>query len=249
MSAPEEISEAAPALTVDTELENAFASPPSSDAADDNDESPEIAASDSVVEDSAPEITSEIPELDADELDLGSEMPADLLDLEEPSTEAENVTTSAEASEAEDDSATVHAQSDVDDSEADTDADASVSAEDLGIDDAALGIVGGAAAVAGVGLAAQSAGDTETPDFAEKEIDTATLDREFEHETAEAKTTPTVTETEDGRVSLTFDDSRSTLLNHVSRQMDCSVEDVVVTALDWYLDALFGEEGDEAKSA
>jgi len=30
--------------------------------------------------------------------------------------------------------------------------------------------------------------------------------------------------------------------------MNCSVEDVVVTALDWYLDALFGEDG-EAKSA
>ena len=49
-------------------------------------------------------------------------------------------------------------------------------------------------------------------------------------------------------VSVTFDESRSTLLSHVSRQMNCSVDDVVVTALDWYLDALFGEDDQKVEA-
>ncbi len=43
-------------------------------------------------------------------------------------------------------------------------------------------------------------------------------------------------------LTITFDKSRATLLSHVSKQMGCSIDDVVVTAIDWYLDALFGEE-------
>ena len=46
----------------------------------------------------------------------------------------------------------------------------------------------------------------------------------------------------DKPLTITFDESRATLLTHVSKQMGCSIDDVVVTAIDWYLDALFGEE-------
>lgn len=46
----------------------------------------------------------------------------------------------------------------------------------------------------------------------------------------------------DQPLTITFDESRATLLAHVSKQMNCSIDDVVVTAIDWYLDALFGED-------
>ena len=46
----------------------------------------------------------------------------------------------------------------------------------------------------------------------------------------------------DQPLTITFDESRATLLTHVSKQMSCSIDDVVVTAIDWYLDALFGED-------
>ncbi len=95
--------------------------------------------------------------------------------------------------------------------------------------------------------------EVEQPDFTQSEIDSETLENEFAHEAEQVFGGPAAPaaapENETGgRVSLTFDDERSTLLNHVSRQMNCSIDDIVVTALDWYLDALFGEDG-EAKSA
>ena len=49
----------------------------------------------------------------------------------------------------------------------------------------------------------------------------------------------------DTPLTITFDESRATLLTHVSKQMGCTIDDVVVTAIDWYLDALFGEDDPE----
>ncbi len=49
----------------------------------------------------------------------------------------------------------------------------------------------------------------------------------------------------DQPLSITFDETRASLLAHVSKQMNCSIDDVVVTAIDWYLDALFGEDDPE----
>lgn len=49
-------------------------------------------------------------------------------------------------------------------------------------------------------------------------------------------------------LSITFDETRATLLAHVSKQMNCSIDDVVVTAIDWYLDALFGEDDPAMKA-
>jgi len=106
---------------------------------------------------------------------------------------------------------------------------------------------------------AKSIGESELPDFSANEVEEELLNREFEDEAvAEQRSetpemvendgAPVAEETAEGRITVSFDKSRSTLLDHVSRQMNCSVEDVVVTALDWYLDALFGEDG-EAKSA
>lgn len=88
--------------------------------------------------------------------------------------------------------------------------------------------------------------EIETPDFAAAEVDPETIAREFENEEPAPVRDRTTAETDDNRITVVFDESRTTLLNHVSRQMNCSVDDVVVTALDWYLDALFGE--DEAKA-
>lgn len=148
-----------------------------------------------------------------------------------------------------------------------------LSASALGVDDetfadfdeiAAIAGAGGvAAAVASSGPAddetVDSIDEVEVPDFSKNEIEAELLEREFENEAVaeiEAEETtqvsniesPVATEDSEGRLSVSFDESRSTLLNHVSRQMGCSIEDVVVTALDWYLDALFGED-EEAKSA
>lgn len=52
----------------------------------------------------------------------------------------------------------------------------------------------------------------------------------------------------DQPLSITFDETRATLLAHVSKQMNCSIDDVVVTAIDWYLDALFGEDDPAMKA-
>ena len=151
-----------------------------------------------------------------------------------------------------------------------------LSASALGIDDeafadfdeiAAIAGAGGVAAAAATSMTAGSADDetadsseeTQIPDFSDSEIEAELLEREFENETltelpsleqesAPDIAAPVVDENPEGRISISFDESRSTLLNHVSRQMGCSVDDVVVTALDWYLDALFGED-EEAKSA
>ncbi len=49
-------------------------------------------------------------------------------------------------------------------------------------------------------------------------------------------------------LTITFDEGRATLLHHVSKQMSCSIDDVVVTAIDWYLDALFGEDDPDLKA-
>jgi len=152
-----------------------------------------------------------------------------------------------------------------------------LSAAALGIDDdeladfdeiAAISSAGGAAAAAATAssafdesndVAPESAED-DLPDFAANEVDAEMLKREFEGEVASEQpaddhivdepnpSSPVASEDSESRISVSFDESRSTLLNHVSRQMGCSVEDVVVTALDWYLDALFGED-EEAKSA
>jgi len=147
-----------------------------------------------------------------------------------------------------------------------------LSASALGIDDEAFADFDEIAAVAGAGsvaaaVATSASSATEigsdidavdesvTPDFAANEVDAELLKQEFENEAAPEELSavstppsPIADENADGRISVSFDESRSTLLNHVSRQMGCSVEDVVVTALDWYLDALFGED-EEAKSA
>lgn len=82
-------------------------------------------------------------------------------------------------------------------------------------------------------------------EFAELEMDAA-LAAEIENATANpAKAAMSQTEAaDDGTLSIVFDESRAKLLEHVSRQMNCSIDDVVVTAVDWYLDALFGEDGD-----
>jgi len=54
---------------------------------------------------------------------------------------------------------------------------------------------------------------------------------------------------EDGApLSITFDAGRAATLAQVSARMGCSVDDIVVTALDWYLDALFGEDGQLAEA-
>ncbi len=52
----------------------------------------------------------------------------------------------------------------------------------------------------------------------------------------------------DQPLTITFDEGRATLLQHVSKQMNCSIDDVVVTAIDWYLDALFGEDDPDLAS-
>lgn len=135
-----------------------------------------------------------------------------------------------------------------------------MSANDLGIDDEAMDALDDIVAIAGVSEARQ---EDARPDFTTKEIDPELLEREFSDESpvkyksketeteaeSEPDDVPVATEDEAGRVTISFDDSRSTLLKHVSRQMGCSAEDVVVTALDWYLDALFGEEGEEEAKA
>ena len=70
----------------------------------------------------------------------------------------------------------------------------------------------------------------------------------FEREIAEAgkaASEPEETTGTDVPLTVTFDESRATLLEHVSKQMNCTIDDVVVTAIDWYLDALFGEDDPE----
>jgi len=61
-------------------------------------------------------------------------------------------------------------------------------------------------------------------------------------EPAQDDPAPAVEDDSSAPLSITFDEERAKLLTHVSKQMGCSVDDVVVTALDWYLDALFGDE-------
>lgn len=47
------------------------------------------------------------------------------------------------------------------------------------------------------------------------------------------------------RQAMLFDAHRSAELRAAAAEMGCAPEDVVVTALDWYLDALAAEYGDE----
>ena len=157
---------------------------------------------------------------------------------------------------------------------AEADATAEFHESSLGLDDEAMADFDETAALAGAGGVAaavaasstgtieddaiESAADTQVPDFSTKDIDVELLDREFENEAALEKSieatspsnagSPGADEDTADRTTVSFDESRSKLLEHVSRQMGCSVEDVVVTAVDWYLDALFGED-EEAKSA
>jgi len=50
-------------------------------------------------------------------------------------------------------------------------------------------------------------------------------------------------------LTVTFDPDRAATLEQVSKQMGCSIDDVVVTAVDWYLDALLEDDGSQADSA
>ncbi len=103
------------------------------------------------------------------------------------------------------------------------------------------------------------------PDFAAREVDEMVLAEELNAEDAppeiagtaasaeseaanDLSEAPYSTQNEAGDVTVIFDDARSTALKEYARDMNCSVEDIVVTALDWYLDALFSEEN-EARSA
>lgn len=76
------------------------------------------------------------------------------------------------------------------------------------------------------------------------EAEIALKDSEIEEaeQSAVADATEAEAVTADQPLTITFDESRATLLTHVSKQMSCSIDDVVVTAIDWYLDALFGED-------
>lgn len=197
-----------------------------------------------------------VAETAEDELDTA--IPADLLDEPEEDTVPE-------AEEAEDEPVDTPEPESVETSEEEAEADstdnsAGFSAEDLGIDDDTLGALDELATLAGVDRAVDEAVEEQPiPDFAAREIDPELLEAEFSKDTgtdpvlvddpaeSEPLAASVATQDEDGSVTVTFDESRSTLLNHVSRQMNCDVEDVVVTALDWYLDALFGEDG-EAKT-
>ncbi len=183
----------------------------------------------SVCEDDADKTATTAAEFETDDpfevndQDLGTELPADLLDVEEVSEKIENEEINT---------------TDLDDEALSEDAlntnNLELSAPDENAD---------------VEQFNESTQEVETPDFAEAEIDPEVLEREFEHEAEQAAAVPTAIIANDGLITLTFDNSRSTLLNHVSHKMDCSPEDIVVTALDWYLDALFGEEKGEAQSA
>lgn len=194
------------------------------------------------------DILSEVNEQDSD-----TELPADLLELEETS-ETVKITDARDSGDTDITENEVVAEDQEEiagtpsTSEDDID-DEALLASTLGIDDDESASLDEAAAIADIDQLDEEALKTETPNFAENEIDPTVLEREFEHEAEQVVAAPTATVSDDGKVTVTFDESRSTLLNHVSRQMDCAPEDVVVTALDWYLDALFGEEGDEAKSA
>ena len=82
------------------------------------------------------------------------------------------------------------------------------------------------------------------PEDLDAMLSKAESDSAAPEEPAAAPKSGVSTEEDDGRLSIVFDESRAKLLDHVSRQMNCSIDDVVVTAVDWYLDALFGEDGD-----
>ncbi len=184
---------------------------------------------------------------ETDEQDLDTELPADLLDIEE-TAETADVTNSDDIDYTEnevaiDDQEEMVGTADI--PEIDINEEVLI-ASTLSIDDEEPA---SSDEVADTDRLDEDTSEIEAPNFAENEIDPTVLEREFEHEAEQAVDAPTATVADDGKVTLTFDESRSTLLNHVSRQMDCAPEDVVVTALDWYLDALFGEENDEAKSA
>lgn len=99
------------------------------------------------------------------------------------------------------------------------------------------------------------------PDFAAQEVDELVLASELEAEQSseaapetlvspdvDAPEAPFSAENDAGEVAVTFDLHRANSLKEFSRDMNCSIEDIVVTALDWYLDALFNEE-EEARSA
>ncbi len=108
-----------------------------------------------------------------------------------------------------------------------------------------------------------SASDGEEPEEFGSEIDIEAFEREIalaqemqvKRKVSSESTPPLIPDSEfdpepesaadsDTRkpLSVTFDESRAALLKQVSAQMECSIDDVVVTAIDWYLDALFGEE-------
>jgi len=88
------------------------------------------------------------------------------------------------------------------------------------------------------------------PDF-DKTIDIEAFEREIAAADPVGKGAKTVAEAPDPAepLTVTFDPDRAATLEQVSKQMGCSVDDVVVTAVDWYLDALLEEDGSQADSA
>ncbi len=79
----------------------------------------------------------------------------------------------------------------------------------------------------------------------EKEIGVSATDPDTPEPAAPPASEADADKDADVPLSITFDETRATLLSHVSKQMNCSIDDVVVTAVDWYLDALFGEDDPE----
>jgi len=83
----------------------------------------------------------------------------------------------------------------------------------------------------------------------EREIAMADSARRAEIQQPETSDAPEANPESGEPLSITFDPGRAAMLEQVSKQMGCSVDDVVVTAIDWYLDALLGDEADAENTA
>ena len=106
------------------------------------------------------------------------------------------------------------------------------------------------AALQNKAAASTAATAPDTPDFSQEDVDAEIIEHEFTKNAGEENTAHAETGGNEDQISVRFDSSRSVFLNHVALQMECSVDDVVVTAVDWYLDALFGDgEKDDIQSA
>lgn len=62
-------------------------------------------------------------------------------------------------------------------------------------------------------------------------------------DTAETPAPAELDSSSENSLSVYFDPSRAAALEQVSQHMGCTIDDVVITAVDWYLDALSGDEG------